>query len=258
MQPTLSASLLDYAGLSSPGRRRSHNEDALLCAPRLHLWAIADGMGGHQCGEVASSLALEALQQAIDVGESLERAVQLANQAVLDAASDDGMGTTLVAAHFRGSDFKLAWVGDSRAYRVSADGIAQLTRDHSWVQMMVDAGELEPADARDHAWRNIILRCLGREAPLEIGNASGTLQPGELLLLCSDGLTNERTDAQIHAGCTFAATLEKLVQQLIGQANEHGGRDNISCIVIGRTAPLPAAESRGRRFINMLLKPLKS
>ncbi|MBU2333887.1 MAG: SpoIIE family protein phosphatase, partial [Gammaproteobacteria bacterium] len=108
------------------------------------------------------------------------------------------------------------------------------------------------------AWRNIILRCLGREAPLEVGARSGTLQPGELLLLCSDGLTNELTDAQIHASCTFADTLENLVEQLIEQANAHGGRDNISCIVIGRTAPPAAAESRGRRFINMLLKNLKS
>jgi len=93
MQPTLSDSLLDYAGNSSPGRRRSHNEDALLCAPTLGLWAIADGMGGHQCGEVASSLALVALRQAVEDGEPLETAVHLANQAVLEAATDDGMGS---------------------------------------------------------------------------------------------------------------------------------------------------------------------
>ncbi|MHA6638064.1 PP2C family protein-serine/threonine phosphatase [Stutzerimonas frequens] len=258
MQPTLTDSLLDHAGISSPGRRRSHNEDALLCAPALGLWAIADGMGGHQCGEVASSVALEALQRAIEAGEPLEPAVRLANQAVLDAAGDDGMGTTLVAAQFHGVDFELAWVGDSRAYLVSATGIEQLTRDHSWVQMMIDAGELKPAEAEGHAWRNIILHCLGREEPLEIGFTCGTLKPDELLLLCSDGLTNELTDAQIQASCTFADTLENLVEQLIAQANEHGGRDNISCIVIGRTATPPAAESRGRRFINMLLKPLKS
>ncbi|MCQ4301783.1 protein phosphatase 2C domain-containing protein [Pseudomonas songnenensis] len=258
MQPTLSDSLLDYAGQSSPGRRRNHNEDALLCAPELGLWAIADGMGGHQCGEIASSLALSALHKAVEDGEPLQAAVQQANQAVLEEAVDDGMGTTLVAAQFNGADFELTWVGDSRAYLVSANGIDQLTRDHSWVQMMIDAGELKPAEAEGHAWRNIILRCLGREAPLELGIAAGSLKPDELLLLCSDGLTNELTDAQIHATCTFADTLENLVEQLIDQANAHGGRDNISCIVIGRNSPPPAAESRGRRFINMLLKPLKS
>lgn len=258
MQPNLSDSLLDYAGQSSPGRKRSHNEDALLCSPAQGLWAIADGMGGHQCGEVASNLALAALQQAIECGELLQAAVQQANQAVLEAAVDDGMGTTLVAAHFHGADFELTWVGDSRAYLVTSNGIEQLTRDHSWVQMMIDAGELKPVDAQSHAWRSIILRCLGREVPLEVGTGRGTLKAGELLLLCSDGLTNELTDAQIHACCTFADTLENLVEQLIDQANRHGGRDNISCIVIGRTAAPPMAESRGRRFINMLLKPLKS
>ncbi|MCQ2029477.1 PP2C family protein-serine/threonine phosphatase [Stutzerimonas zhaodongensis] len=257
MQPTLSASL-DYAGQSSPGRRRSHNEDALVCAPALGLWAIADGMGGHQCGEVASSLALAALQQAIENGESLAAALHHANQAVLEASVDDGMGTTIVAALFEGNDFELAWVGDSRAYLVTSRGIEQLTRDHSWVQMMIDAGELRPSEVHSHAWRNIILRCLGREEPLEIGTISGSLNTDELLLLCSDGLTNELTDAQIHASCTFADTLEHLVEQLVDQANHHGGRDNISCIVIGRPAVAPAAESRGRRFINMLLKPLKS
>lgn len=175
MQPTLSDSLLDYAGQSSPGRRRNHNEDALLCAPQLGLWAIADGMGGHQCGEIASSLALSALHKAIEDGEPLQVAVQQANQAVVEEAVDDGMGTTLVAAQFNGADFELTWVGDSRAYLVSANGIEQLTRDHSWVQMMIDAGELKPAEAEGHAWRNIILRCLGREAPLELGTGSGTL-----------------------------------------------------------------------------------
>ncbi|WP_019339111.1 PP2C family protein-serine/threonine phosphatase [Stutzerimonas stutzeri] len=258
MQPTLSGSLLDYAGLTSPGRTRDHNEDALLCSPTLGLWAIADGMGGHECGEVASTLALAALEQAIEDGESLDAAVHLANQAVLEAAIDDGMGTTLVAAQFDGVDFKLAWVGDSRAYLVTANGIVQLSRDHSWVQMMIDAGELQPSDAREHAWRNIIMRCLGREEPLEIGTCTGRLGGDELLLLCSDGLTSELTDAQIHAGCTFADTLENLVEYLIEQANSHGGRDNISCIVVGRTAAIPPTESRTRRLINMLLNPLKS
>ena len=258
MQPTHSASLLEYAGLTSPGRTRDHNEDALLCSPTLGLWAIADGMGGHQCGEVASTLALAALEQAVESGEPLDPAFHVANRAVLDASSDDGMGTTLVAAHFDGVNFKLVWVGDSRAYLVTANGIVQLSRDHSWVQMMIDAGELQPSDARGHAWRNIIMRCLGREEPLEIGTCKGTLGGDELLLLCSDGLTNELTDAQIHASCTFADTLESLVEYLIDQANNHGGRDNISCIVVGRTAVSPTTESRTRRLINMLLNPLKS
>ncbi|MCQ4311662.1 protein phosphatase 2C domain-containing protein [Pseudomonas stutzeri] len=252
-----SASLLDFAGLTSPGRTRDHNEDALLCCPALGLWAVADGMGGHQYGEIASTLALQVLEQAVAGGDSLEAAVHVANRAVLEAAAQDGMGTTIVAAHFNGTSFELAWVGDSRAYRVTADDIVPLSRDHSWVQAMVDAGELDPADAQNHRWKNIILQCLGRDEALAVGAANGMLYANELLLLCSDGLTNELTDTQIHAQCTAADTLEAMVEQLIEQANAKGGRDNISCIVLGH-AMSSSAESRGRRLLNKLFKPLKS
>ncbi|PAU63924.1 phosphoprotein phosphatase [Pseudomonas sp. PIC25] len=253
-----SSSLLDFAGLTSPGRMREHNEDALLCCPALGLWAVADGMGGHQCGEVASALALTALEQAIGRGERLESAVHSANRAVLDAAAQGGMGTTIVAVRFEGADFELAWVGDSRAYRVTADGIAPLSRDHSWVQTMIDAGELDPAEAQTHRWRNVILQCLGRDQALEVGFLSGTLQAGEVLLLCSDGLTGELSEAQIHAQCTAAETLEEMVEHLIEQANAHGGRDNISCIVLGHSQPPPSAEPPRNGLFHKLLKPFKS
>lgn len=252
------AQLLDFAGLTSSGRKRDHNEDALLCNPSLGLWAIADGMGGHQNGEIASVLALAALEQAVGKGEGLESAIRAANLAVLDAVNQDDMGTTVVAALFDGADFKIGWVGDSRAYRLSSERIVRLSRDHSWVQKMVDAGELDPADAHNHQWRNIVLQCLGRDENLEIGSVSGTLEHGELLLLCSDGLNGELTDQQIHAQCAAADTLEQMVEQLIDQANAHGGRDNISCIVLGRTLPAPLTEPVGRRLLHMLLKPLKS
>lgn len=117
---------LIYAGQSVPGRVRGHNEDALLCCSQLNLWAIADGMGGHQCGEVASALALQALQTACAEGQELLDAVHAANRAILSVARADeqrGMGTTLVAARFAGAAFSIAWVGDSRAYR-SAPGIS--------------------------------------------------------------------------------------------------------------------------------------
>ena len=253
-----SSSLLDFAGLTSPGRMREHNEDALLCCPALGLWAVADGMGGHQCGEVASALALTALEQAIGRGERLESAVHSANRAVLDAAAQGGMGTTIVAVRFEGADFELAWVGDSRAYRVTADGIAPLSRDHSWVQTMIDAGELDPAEAQTHRWRNVILQCLGRDQALEVGFLSGTLQAGEVLLLCSDGLTGELSEAQIHAQCTAAETLEEMVEHLIEQANAHGGRDNISCIVLGHSQQPPSAEPPRNGLFHKLLKPFKS
>ncbi|WP_137886650.1 PP2C family serine/threonine-protein phosphatase [Pseudomonas sp. 2FE] len=263
MPMTLTNESLGYAAQSVAGRVREHNEDAVLCCPELNLWAIADGMGGHQCGEVASAVALETLQQATARGEDLVAAIHAANAAIVAAAEQDsggrGMGTTVVAARFTGADFEVAWVGDSRAYRVSAESISPLTRDHSWVQAMMDAGEMSASEARSHPRRNIILQCLGRdEQALEIGLVQGTLEPGELLLLCSDGLTGELTDQQIQQLCATAGTLDELVAQLTELANQLGGKDNISCIVLGRSvAEPPVVEARPRSFLSKLLNSRK-
>lgn len=248
---------LDFASVSSPGQVREHNEDALVCRPVLGLFAIADGMGGYGRGEVASALALTALEQAVATGQALEPAVRAANAAVHSAAGEEPMGTTLVATRFDGAAFELAWVGDSRAYRVTADALEPLTRDHSWVQAMIDAGQLSQNEARQHPRRNLIYQCLGRDATVEVGQLQGTLQPGELLLLCSDGLTGELTDSDIHAECTAAHTLEEMVEQLVAAANARGGRDNISCLVLGLTLPAPAAASRSRRLLQKLMKPFE-
>src|SRR3990167_1977239 len=238
---------LIYAGQSVPGRVRGHNEDALLCCPQLNLWAIADGMGGHQCGEVASALALQALQAA--------------SQAILSVARADeqrGMGTTLVAVRFAGAAFSIAWVGDSRAYRVSAGHIHPLTHHHSWVQTMIDAGQMSVEAARSHPQRNVILQGLGRDdQPLEVGMLQGSLGEHELLLLCSDGLTGELEDAQIQQLCSNAQTLDELVEQLLAQANQLGGKDNISCIVLGRDAATPSVEAKPRGLLSRLFTSRK-
>ena len=259
---TLTEETLIYAGQSVAGQVRGHNEDALLCCPELNLWAVADGMGGHSCGEVASALALQSLQSACAAGETLVDAVHAANRAILAAAASDsqgrGMGTTLVAVRFDGGDFDIAWVGDSRAYRVGAERIERLTRDHSWVQSMIDAGQMSPAEARDHPQRNVILRCLGRDDQLlEVGSMQGSLGSHELLLLCSDGLTGELDDEQIHRLCAAAQTLDELVTQLIGEANRLGGRDNISCVVLARNVPPPGEGARPRGFLSRLFNPRK-
>lgn len=252
---------LIYAGQSVPGRVRQHNEDALLCCPQLNVWAIADGMGGHQCGEVASGLALQVLQASCANGLALEAAVHAANQKILAVAhSQDqrGMGTTLVAVKFDGAQFTIAWVGDSRAYRVSAGHIEQLTHDHSWVQTMIDAGQMSPEAARSHPQRNVILQCLGRDdQPLQVGLLQGSLGDHELLLLCSDGLTGELEDAQIQLLCSSAETLDELVTQLLAQANEMGGKDNISCIVLGRDAGAPSVEIKPRGLLSRLFTSRK-
>ncbi|WP_271411471.1 PP2C family protein-serine/threonine phosphatase [Pseudomonas sp. Q1-7] len=249
--------LLGYAAQSIAGCVREHNEDALLCAPELGLWAVADGMGGHQRGEVASAVAVAALRDAVAACEGLEASVQAAHRAVLAAASGSGMGTTLVAVKFDGAAFGLVWAGDSRAYRVGLDGITRLSHDHSLVQALVDAGELSPQEARHHPRRNVVTQCLGQEQQtLDVGWLDGRLEPGELLLLCSDGLTGELEDAEILAQCASADTLEELVAHLLGLACEAGGRDNISCIVIGLAPPETTAVSRrSKSILSRLLKP---
>lgn len=255
---------LVYAAQTVVGQVREHNEDAVLCCPELALWAVADGLGGHRRGEVASALALQALRSACAEGAELSAAVHAANRAVLAAAEADsecqGMGTTLVAVRFAGADFQVAWAGDSRAYRVDADGIEQLSHDHSWVQAMIDAGQMSVEEARNHPQRNVIFQCLGRpDQTLEVGLVEGHLQPHELLLLCSDGLSGELSDAQIQQRCASAHTLDELVTQLIDQANQLGGHDNISCIVLGcdQTPVEPVEDPRPRGFLSKLFKPLK-
>lgn len=253
---------LNFAAQSVAGRVRAANEDALLCRPHLRLWAVADGMGGHQRGEVASAICVEVLETAFVAGADLPAAIHAANQRIFDADDESGgpaMGTTLVAARFFDAEFEIAWVGDSRAYRVGTAGIVQLTHDHSWVQSMVDAGEMSAEEARSHPRRNVILQCLGRaDDELEIGLVAGRLAEDELLLLCSDGLTGELTDEEIHRLCAGARTLEELVAELIEEANRKGGRDNISCIVLGRRPPPPVVMDQPRRFIDWLFKGRKT
>ena len=248
--------LLGYAAQSITGCVREHNEDALLCAPELGLWAVADGMGGHQRGEVASAVAVATLREGVAAGQGLDNAVQAAHEAVIAAASGSGMGTTLVAVKFDGAAFDLAWAGDSRAYRVSAGDIVRLSHDHSLVQALVDAGQLSPKQARRHPQRNVVTQCLGQEhQALEVGHVQGRLAPGELLLLCSDGLSGELEDGQIQAQCAHADTLDVLVTRLLEQACDAGGRDNISCIVIGLVSPeTSSVANRSNSFLSRLLK----
>jgi len=258
----MSMQSLGFAAQSVAGRVRGHNEDAVLCLPELGLWAVADGMGGHECGEVASALALDTLRQSLVAGSGLESSIHAAHQAILAAVQEEGgrrMGSTVVAVRFVDADYEVAWIGDSRAYRISLDGIERLTRDHSWVQAMIDAGELSLAEARQHPRRNIVTQCLGQgEQALEVGRVQGSLAPGELLLLCSDGLTGELTDEQIQEVCAGAATLDELVDELIGLANRLGGKDNISCIVLGRSmAESTEIDARPRNFLSRWLHSRK-
>ncbi|SFW64016.1 protein phosphatase [Pseudomonas sp. NFACC19-2] len=251
-----------FAAQSVAGQVRTHNEDAVVCRPDLGLWALADGMGGHARGEVASALALEEVVGAVQQGEELFAAVHAAHLAIIAAAQpgagEAGMGSTLVAVRQDGDEFELAWVGDSRAYRIGSEHIEQLSHDHSWVQAMVDVGRMSAEEAREHPRRNVILQCLGQvgQAP-EVGLLRVRLAPDELLLLCSDGLTNELDDAAIQRCCAEADTLEAMVEQLVGLANGHGGRDNISCIVLGLGPTTEPREAPAPGLLRKLFKSLQ-
>ena len=225
---------------SDTGRARTVNQDRFFVS--TSAFAVADGMGGHRGGEVASTVALSALEDAVAGASSVDgfkQAVQDANAAVFAEADADpelrGMGTTLtMLAELADSpdDVVLLNVGDSRIYRIGADGLEQLTEDHSLVEVLVREGRLTAEEALTHPQRNIVTRALGVEAFVEVDATVVHAAAGDRFLLCSDGLFNELTDAQI------AATLRRLddpddaADELVRLANDAGGRDNITCVVV--------------------------
>ena len=254
------------------GIKRPRNEDAIgrpppdldpnLLEQKGYLYAVADGMGGEAGGQQASTLAIKALVTEYyrdpepDVGRSLWRAVRAANQSVYRKARSTPalarMGTTLTAAVVRGEDLVVAHVGDSRAYLIRNNDIRQLTRDHSWVADAMRAGTLSAEEARNHPNRNILTRALGSEPEVEVDVVREKLRPGDRVLLCSDGLTNLVGDGEILQKVQKQGPL-KAPDALIALANERGGHDNITAMVISagsrgagqRVPPHGAQPSRG-------------
>lgn len=233
--------------------RRRRNEDAVLSLPASRIYAVADGMGGHAAGNVASKLAIAALARAFERAPSplihppalarrLIRAFDAANAAILQHAAADascsGMGTTLTALAplVAAPQCVIAHVGDSRAYRFRDGAISCLTRDHTWVQQQVEAGMLTSADARHHPLSSVLSRVLGT---LEVGPADTFVidaVPGDLFLLCSDGLTNMVEDHELPALLAGGATLDELAAGLVATANERGGPDNITVLLLRAAA----------------------
>lgn len=247
---------LEIAALSDTGRVRQHNEDAVLVRPAKRLFAVADGMGGHVAGEVASALAVATLDEALDgvdaASESadalagrLVRAVQRANERILERGRREpatrGMGTTLTVVAFPASaegTCALAHVGDSRAYRYRAQRLELLTRDHTWVQDEVDAGRLHPDEARGHPYSNVLSRVLGLPDLEGVEAGQVDLQAGDLLLLCSDGLTAMLDEAAIGDLLAVHSDLDEAATALVDAANARGGVDNITVLLL-RVAPEP-------------------
>ncbi len=242
---------------TDPGKVRKNNEDSLLCIElsRMNqdtiqpicLVAVADGMGGHASGEQASNLVIDAIAQIgafelvalqnptfEEFGDWIKRAAQAANQAVFEARQLAGndMGSTLVLGLIIGSQAYLGHVGDSRIYLVNEDGIKQLSTDHSLVQHLISIGKITQDEAKTHPQRNVIYRSLGEKQQVEADFFTRQLFPNDHLLLCSDGLTNLVDDQKIQHVILEACSPQAACDQLVEAANEAGGEDNISVLVL--------------------------
>jgi protein phosphatase len=226
----------EQAFRSDTGRQRTANEDAYFA--RAPLFAVADGMGGAQAGEVASRIAadsFEAAERAGDSGEAfLRRLAESANERIHGLAQDDssrsGMGTTLTAALVEGDEVAIAHVGDSRAYVLRDGELRLLTSDHSLVEELRRQGRLTSEQAEDHPQRSIITRALGPEAEVEVDTLTVSARPGDVFLLCSDGLTTMLKDEEIVAALSSGESLSSAAMRLVREANEAGGRDNITVV----------------------------
>lgn len=230
------------AGASDVGRVREGNEDALLM--RDSVFAVADGMGGHLAGEVASATALEPIAaldgtvfaEATEAAAALSEAVIQANETVSELAEGNpsyrGMGTTLTAAMVEGRRLHIAHVGDSRAYLMRSGQFSQITDDHTLVQHLVNEGQITREEAATHPQRSIITRAIGVSPEIEVDSLSLDLDPGDRLLLCSDGLTGVIEDEQIAQVLADKTDPNEAVSTLIDLANEHGGPDNITVVLL--------------------------
>ncbi len=232
------------------GRERDHNEDNLAVCADQGLWVVADGMGGHEAGEVASAIAVAVIPELIKSGSKLSSALERAHRAIIDAGNagkgSPGMGCTAVALKLSGCNYQVAWVGDSRAYLWNGSALRQLTSDHSFVQQMIDAGALTEEEARVHPQRSVITQALGvGDRSVQVDTLGGTLLKGESILLCSDGLTSEVEDIQIANLLSSAPDLQQRVQGLITAANDNGGSDNITVILIDAPQGAGAFVPRG-------------
>lgn len=246
-------SKLAIYGVTDVGQIRDHNEDYIAWDPHLGLILLADGMGGHNAGEVASQLAVNCIRDAlrdilapnmiasnvINFNDALREAVIYANDEIIRMAGEHlecaGMGTTIVVTLFHGDRVIIANVGDSRIYQFRDDELQRLTTDHSLVQEMLDNGYISEEEAQLSASRNLITRALGIADTVEVDVTEETTRNGDTYLLCSDGLTDLVTDKEItQLLLLYQDDLQTAADELVALANEKGGKDNISVILVNR------------------------
>ena len=233
--------MIEFGHLTHVGLRRELNEDTYYGDSELGLWLVADGMGGHEYGEVASALARETIVREIRQGSSLSQAIRVADEEIIRASRQRSdslpMGTTVVALRVLGNRFEVAWVGDSRAYLWRDRQLAQLSQDHSYVQELISQGAITIDQARTHPHRNVVTQALGVTDPqsLNVETLSGELRPGMQLLLCSDGLTEEVEDQNISRVLSNTeCSAQECVDGLVAAALDNGGSDNITVVLVRR------------------------
>jgi PPM family protein phosphatase len=230
---------MQFAGRTHPGRRGGQNEDSIGWHELDGLWFVADGMGGHASGDVASRIVKETLLGSA-LKEPLGAAVRLAHEAVAAAAASNAaynnMGSTLVAARIVNGKAQIAWVGDSRAYLWRGGTLRQLTRDHSFLEVLREQEQLSETQLRGHPNRNLVTQTLGIGAP-EPSQVEEPLRRRDWLLLCSDGLNDELEDREIADVLRSYRTPEAAADALINAALARGGRDNVSAIVVEYDGP---------------------
>jgi PPM family protein phosphatase len=248
---------ISYTALSDTGRKRSANEDSYQVDGELNLFVVADGMGGHAAGEVASKIAVESIHDFIKTtgndrditwpyefdetlsmaGNRLKSAIQTAHARVLEVTSQkkefQGMATTVVSILVENGKAQVAHVGDSRAYLIREGKLIQLTSDHSWVNEQLRTGAISSQQARNHPYRNIVTRALGGPNPVDVDVMEEEMKDGDIILLCSDGLNTMISDEQIlEIVNRNKDDLDQGCKELINTANENGGEDNVTAILV--------------------------
>jgi protein phosphatase len=239
-----------YCAKTDTGRARDNNEDSVAIDEETRLVVLADGMGGYNAGEVASGMATAYIKTELsrwltevgtvarsrEVRRAMEICVDSANLAIFNSANTNaqyaGMGTTLVVAVFRDDALVLGHIGDSRCYRLRAGKLEQITRDHSLLQEQLDAGLITPEQAEHSTIKNLVTRALGVEAVVLTEVNEHSVELGDIYLLCSDGLSDMVNDATIATILLGESSLERQAEALVDAANDHGGRDNISVLMV--------------------------
>jgi serine/threonine protein phosphatase PrpC len=246
-----------YQALTDVGRKRKGNEDSLFVNPEQKLFVVADGMGGHAAGEIASRIAVDSINEFVCLtggdeeitwpfgldetisydGNRLKTAVRFANKKVLEATKEkseyEGMATTVCAVLVDDQVANLAHVGDSRVYLFREGQLSQLTSDHSWVNEQIQSGVISAEQARTHPLRNVVTRALGGKADLQVDMQTHDFQTGDVLLLCSDGLTTMIPDDEIaRVMREGSGDIEATAQELVDAANAKGGEDNITVVLL--------------------------